>query len=187
MAMRVKGTILLARRAFVVQRFGEEGWERVLQALPAEEGESLKHRLSPVGWYPFSLSQALDAAVVKVLGKGSSTVFEQMGASSARDNLATVHKDLLVVGDPQAFMKRAPIVYKFYYDKGHRTWEPTGPNSGILTTVDAETFSAVDCLTVVGWYREALTLCGAKDISIREPQCRAKGAPHCRYEFSWTM
>lgn len=185
--MKVKGNVLMARKAFVEKQFGHPAWERVLSALAPEEAEVLRERLTPVAWFPFDLGKHLDAAIVKILGEGRPAVFEAMGEASARENLATVHRDFLVHGDPQAFMKRAPTIYKFYYDQGNRTYEPTGPNSGVLTTHDADTFSLVDCLTVVGWYKEALRQCGAKSVTVREPECRAKGKPCCRYEISWTM
>jgi predicted hydrocarbon binding protein len=55
----------------------------------------------------------------------------------------------------------------------------------VFTTYDAETFSAPDCLTVVGWYRKALEMCGVKGVKIVEEECRAKGGAVCRYRVSW--
>ncbi len=55
----------------------------------------------------------------------------------------------------------------------------------MLTTYDAETFSAPDCLTVIGWYRHALEMCGVQGVRIVEEECRAKGGPHCRYRITW--
>ena len=51
---------------------------------------------------------------------------------------------------------------------------------------DAETFSVPDCLTVIGWYKEALRMCGASKVTIEEVAYRARGDEFCRYEFSWT-
>jgi len=59
--------------------------------------------------------------------------------------------------------------------------------SGIMTTHDAETFSVPDCLTVVGWYRETLKMCGAKNVEMEEETCRAKGGPYCRYRVQWEI
>jgi hypothetical protein len=56
-----------------------------------------------------------------------------------------------------------------------------------MTTYEAETFSAADCLTVIGWYKQALELNGAKDVVVVEESCRAKGGPYCRYRFQWKM
>jgi hypothetical protein len=56
----------------------------------------------------------------------------------------------------------------------------------VLTTYDAETFSAHDCQTVIGWYERALEMCGARDVRIVEEECRATGGATCRYSVSWS-
>jgi hypothetical protein len=61
----------------------------------------------------------------------------------------------------------------------------TGAKEAVLTTHDAETFSAPDCLTVIGWYRKALEMCGATTVRIVEEECRARGGAVCRYRVSW--
>jgi len=185
--MKVKGNILIARKNFVETHFGAAGWDQVLASLPDEARAQLLRPLSTVGWYPFALGHELDDAIVKALGKGDKNVFRRMGAASAQSNLTTVHKHFLVPGNPQAFLAHASLIYKFYYDTGHREYEPTGPTSGVLTTYDADTFSHVDCLTVAGWYEEALKMCGAKEATVIEEACRAQGKPHCRYRLKWSM
>lgn len=109
-----------------------------------------------------------------------------LGAASADANLAGVHKAFLTPGDPQAFLAKAPQIYKLYYDTGRREYARTGPNAAVLTTFDAETFSAPDCLTVIGWYRRALEMCGATRVHITEEECRARGGAVCRYRISWS-
>jgi hypothetical protein len=76
-------------------------------------------------------------------------------------------------------------VYKLYYDTGRREYTKVGPQEAVLTTRDAETFSAPDCLTVIGWHRRALEMCGATDVKIVEEECRARGGAVCRYRVSW--
>lgn len=185
--MKVKGNVLAARKAFVEQHFGADAWPKVLQSLPEEDRAILSRGITALSWYPFELGQRLDAAIVESVGRGSHRVFEEIGSASAMANLATVHKSFLATGDPQAFLARAPVLYKFYYDKGHREYKATGPCSGILTTYNADTFSSLDCLTVIGWYKTALALCGAKNVTMTETTCRAKGGEHCRYQIVWTM
>jgi hypothetical protein len=72
-----------------------------------------------------------------------------------------------------------------YYEKGRREYKKTGEKSAVLTTYDAESFSAPDCLTIVGWHRRALEICGAHDVRVTEEECRAKGGAVCRYTLSW--
>jgi len=184
--VKVKGNIIKARLSFIKENYSAEALDRVLSSLSAEDQKLLRGIITSTVWIPFEVGKRLDAAIVKVLGDGKTEIFEELGRTSARFNLGSVHRSFLEPGKPLAFMEKAAAIYQFYYDVGRRTWEQTGPTSGILTTYDAETFSAFDCLTVIGWYKEALAMCGAKQISFVEELCRAKGDKVCRYRVSWS-
>ncbi|MBN1780408.1 TIGR02265 family protein [bacterium] len=186
MGVKIRGGILLARKTFVIEYFGEDAWERVLKSMPLEDQQVLR-AIIHVGWYPFETGKLLDQTIVDVLGRGDTGIFESIGAKSARENLSKAQKAFIQPGNPQAFMKQADTIYKFYYNIGRREYVSTGPNSGVLTTYDAETFSEVDCLTVIGWYKEALKMCGVKAVMMNEIQCRARGDKVCQYEVSWAL
>jgi hypothetical protein len=122
---------------------------------------------------------------VRVLGRGRPEFFERLGEASAESNLSTVHASYLTRGDAHGFLAKSPSIYSLYYETGRREYEATGPREAVLTTHDAETFSAPDCLTVVGWYRKALEMCEVKGVRVVEEECRAKGGAVCRYRVSW--
>ncbi|UCF04435.1 MAG: TIGR02265 family protein [bacterium] len=185
--MKIKGLVLHARKEFVVVNFGEVAWGRVLDALPKDDREVLSQTILTASWYSFEIGMRLDQVIVDVLGEGNEKIFEEIGARSARRGLTKVHKSFLTPGDPQSFMKKAPVIYKFYYDTGYREYKETGPSSGVMTTYEAETFSRPDCLTIIGWYKEALRMCGAVQVVVTEEECRALGDPYCRYHFQWKV
>ncbi len=185
--MEIKGIILQARKDFVADNFGQDAWKKVLEALPPGDRAQIAEIILTAKWYPFEIGERLDKAIVDVLGQGDQKVFEEIGAKSARHGLTKVHKSFLTPGDPQAFMRKADVIYKFYYDTGSREYRETGPTSGVITTRDAKTFSVPDCLTVIGWYKEALRMCGARNVSGVEEECRARGGAECRYRFEWSM
>jgi uncharacterized protein (TIGR02265 family) len=180
----VKGGVLKSRLAFVEEHGGAEAVAKVLGTLLPEDQATLK-ALTPVGWYPFAVGKRLDDAIVKVLGGGRPDAFEQLGAASAETTLAGPHKSFLAPGEPQRFLARAPAIYTTYYKTGRREYQQTGEKEGVLTTHDAETFSKPDCLTVVGWYRKALEMCGCSGVKVTEEECRATGGKVCRYRVTW--
>jgi uncharacterized protein (TIGR02265 family) len=183
--VQVKGAALVARKSFVVEEFGEEAWDRVLASLPAADAEVLRGVVLTSGWYPFELNERLDEAIGATFGDGGVEIFERIGARSAVANLEGPHAAFLAKGDPERFLQTTETIYRFYYDKGRRTYEPTGPGEGVITTHDAEAFSRADCLTVIGWYKKALGMCGAKRVQITEESCRAEGGETCRYRVRW--
>jgi hypothetical protein len=181
---QIKGAVLKSRLAFAQDHSGKEGLQRVLAALPEADQRTLK-MLFTSNWYPFELGKALDDAIVRVLGGGRPEFFERLGAASAEKNLTTVHSGFLTKGDAHGFLAKSPTFYSLYYESGRREYTPAGPKEGVFTTYDAETFSAPDCLTVVGWYRKALEMCGVKGVKIVEEECRALGGKVCRYRVKW--
>jgi uncharacterized protein (TIGR02265 family) len=185
--MKIKGLIIQARIEFIKDYFGEEGWNKIRGSMSEQDRNILDGTIVAGIWYPFEFGEKLDRAIVEVLGNGDDRVFEEIGVKSAKRSLVKVHSSFIREGDPQAFMKKAGLIYRFYYDTGYREYEQTGANSGVMTTYDAETYSAVDCLTVIGWYREGLRMCGARNIRAYEDECRARGGSCCRYRFTWDM
>jgi uncharacterized protein (TIGR02265 family) len=181
---KVKGSVLKSRLGFVERQFGAEGLAKVMESLGPDDQKVL-HRIVPVAWLDFEIGQRLDDAIVRVLGGGRPEVFERLGEASAETNLKTVHAAFVAAGDPHGFLAKAPQIYRMYYQTGSREYERTGEREGVLTTRDAETFSKTDCLTVIGWYKKALELCGAKNPRIVEDRCRARGDEVCRYRVSW--
>ena len=181
---QIKGAVLKSRLGFVEEHFGKDGLARVLASLPADDQRLLRIVFTS-NWYPFELGKRVDDAIVQVLGGGRTDFFEKLGEASATKNLASLHSGYLAHGDAHAFLAKAPSIYSLYYETGRREYQRTGPTSGTLTTYDAETFSAPDCLTVVGWYRKALEMCGVTGVQVSEDECRAKGGAVCRYQISW--
>lgn len=183
----IRGLILHARKEFVENHFGQDAWTHVLEALSAEDRSQIEQAIFTTQWYPFALGERLDKAIVDVLGEGDESIFEEIGVKSAQRNLSSIHRSFVTPGNPQAFMRLAGVIYRSYYDTGYRAYEETSRCSGVITTYEAETFSVPDCLTVIGWYKEALRMCGAKNVEVVEEECRARGGRYCRYRFRWEM
>jgi uncharacterized protein (TIGR02265 family) len=183
----VKGSVLRSRLDFVEQQFGKDGLFRLLERLPEPDRELLTKGLLPAQWYPFELGQRIDKVVMEVLAKGDRETFHQLGVRSADFNLKGVHQVFVHPGNPQSLLRRAPAIYKLYYDTGHRTYEETGESTCRLVTYDSESFSEADCLTVIGWHQRAVELCGGRNVAIDHPRCRAHGDTVCEYLISWQI
>jgi len=41
------------------------------------------------------------------------------------------------------------------------------------------------CARVTGWIERMAELTGAKNVSVQQTQCYAKGAPHCEWSVRW--
>lgn len=172
-----------SRLEFVRGYGGDAAVERVLSRLSEADRKDCM-RLLTGAWYPFDLNQRLDDAVAAELAMGDS-VFLLIGEKSAAHNLAAAHKAFITDRDPHGLLKRAAQIYQAYYDTGRREYEYGDPHRAILRTYDSATFSKHDCLTVIGWHRKAIEMCGGSDPTVVETQCRARGGKMCEYVCEW--
>ena len=180
---RVKGGAVQSRLEFVRDRGGDEAVQRVLARL-SEADRKVCSQLLTGAWYPFELNARLDEAIAAEMDIGD-RVFLLMGEKSAAHNLSASHRVFVTDRDPQGLLKRTAQIYQSYYDTGRREYERTADNKAILRTYDSATFSKHDCLTVVGWHRKAIEMCGGKNVRVIETKCRAAGADVCEYVCSW--
>jgi uncharacterized protein (TIGR02265 family) len=181
---KVKGGAIQARLAFVREHGGEDAVGRVLARLSEEDRKACARALAAV-WYPFDLNERLDGAIAAEMGMGDN-VFVLMGEKSAAHNLGTTHRVFMADRDPHGLLRRAAQIYQAYYDTGRREYERLGDHKAALRTYDSNTFSKHDCLTVVGWHRKAIEMCGGSHVRVTETKCRAKGAEVCEYVCEWT-
>ena len=185
-ANAIKGNILSARAAYVRKSAGDAVWKQVLGRLPREDQRVLTGPILPMTWYPMELGLRLDDAIAAELSPGDAQrVFLEMGRASADVNLAGAEKVFLRPGDPHFLLRKAPQIYSFYYQVGRRTYEKLSATSAMVRTYEAESVTATDCLTVMGWHVRALELSGAVEARVEHPMCRVHGADHCAYLFSW--
>jgi uncharacterized protein (TIGR02265 family) len=184
----IKGNVLLARIKYVRDVGGEPALQAILARLPAADAKVLQGWVLPISWYPLDLYLRLDDAIASVMSPHDrKNVFLSMGRASADANLSGPQRPFVREGDPHFLLKTAPQIYAAYYAVGRRTYERTGPTSGVLTTHDAEHVTETDCLTVVGWHVRAIELCGGKHVEVVETRCRARGDPVCEYRCAWTL
>lgn len=181
----IKGSVLQSRLAFVREHGGPAAVDRVLQALPDEDRKMLSGILLPAGWYPFATNERLDHAIATETKMGEA-LFLLLGEKSATDNLGSAQKIYVRDRDPHGLLKHAASIYRLYYDTGHRTYEKLAATSAVLRTFESRTFSRADCLTVAGWHRKAIEVCGGKGARVTETKCRTRGDEICEYLCEWS-
>jgi uncharacterized protein (TIGR02265 family) len=183
----VKGSILEARLAFLRKHADPTLLIRVLARVPEGERQLYLAGIVPVAWYPFEMSERLDLAIRDEVGQGDQ-IFHALGVASAQHNLTSASQlHYIRKRDPHGMLKQTSSIYGAYYGSGHRTYERVSDTSAVLCTRESASFSAADCLTVVGWHEKAIEMCGGREVRVVERKCRARGDDVCEYVCEWTM
>lgn len=187
MTGKVKGTLLLARMKFVRSR-GDAEAERVLKRMSSEDQAILRATVLPSAWYPAGVLLRLEMTAAAILQRGDRrSLFLEMGRFSAATNLspAGVLRPFVREADPHFLLSNVPRIYGAQHSTGHRSYDRAGESSAVVRHFDTEQADADDCLTTAGWLQRAVELSGGSGVTVDEPQCRARGAPHCEFRVVW--
>ena len=92
--MQIKGLILRSRIQFVKKNFGENAWEKVLNALSPEDRKTLEEKIFVGSWYPFDIGKNLDGAiqdntqVIDIKGKTTRVSVQELVVGAADTRLS---------------------------------------------------------------------------------------------------
>jgi hypothetical protein len=180
-----KGTVFESTRLFALREYGEEGLERVLSQLSAED-RSLLAGVTAVGWYPVEPVLRFHHALDQVFGNGDYALCVAAGRFSAGWSFNTVLKLFVRFRSPLWLIERATSVWGRYHDTGAWHVSSPAPNRIIGELRDFAVHDPAFCARLRGWLQGAVELTGGRAATISETRCVCRNHEHCTFVLSWS-
>lgn len=184
-AGRIKGGMLAAHVQWVADHCAPEEVARFQAALPPMLRISVKSKIVPTAWYEFRELIAIDRTIVEVFAGGDAALLRELGAYSARLNLATLLQGEQPASSVHEFLENGARFHSEYQDFGSVEYVRTGPRSGRVIHSHYSSFSPLFCESALGYYREATALHGAIDPQAIETDCQCRGDESCTFVLRW--
>jgi hypothetical protein len=181
---KTKGTTFLHVRAFVIERFGERGWAKVIARLSPDDRAELDSVIL-IGWYSLPLYARLLRAVDEVHGYGDLALVVHVGRFEAEHDLTVLQRVFLRLANPSYVIEKMGDYWRRFHDSG--TWDVKRESDRLLTGY-LDDWGCVDlalCRELVGYMSRALELVGAKAVILEHPLCRARGDARCYFKARW--
>lgn len=179
-----KGVGFVNVRAFVTERHGEEAWEQILADLTPEEREQLSAVL-PVGWYSLALYAKLIRIVDDRLGGSDLRLVQTLGRFEAERDLTTVQQYFLRLIRPSIVFEQTGKYWRRFHDTGEWEIQRTGDREVVGVLSGWGVVDGALCRELVGYLGRTLELCGAVDVWMDHPHCRARGDAACEFRVRW--
>lgn len=187
---RVKGTLLLHLRAFVVREFGESGWTALLSALRPSDRQVLEGLVLVGGWQPIGVwNRSLEVFLTKNYANPAGSMGRLAKFVADRD-LNTLFRLFLKVGSPDFILSRMGFLYRRYFDVGALTPQKIGPQHWVATlTVPRHEEQGPGLYSCdpgfSAWLVHALELSGVRP-TVTHPKCRFDRSMYCQYDLVWS-
>ena len=179
----IRGTALLATRAYLEQTHGADAFDRTLMLLRSDHQAVWSTTPLADQWYSHEAVLAMDDAAAALFGPD---IFEEIGAYVAEYDLNFVHRFILKFTSPMWIMDRGAKLWSEFFNSGRWTITPgEGPKSLVGVLQDFAIVNPRQCRIIAGFVRRAGELTGARNIKVEHPECRSRGAAACVFTAEW--
>jgi hypothetical protein len=184
--MQVKGTAVETIPMFIKSKFGDQGYQKWIQALrPESQKVFVSSILSPV-WY--SLKETLidpTSTLCDLFYRGRMDGAVDQGKFSAEHALKGVYKLFVKFTSPETLVAKASTILPTYYQPSAMEVVEKGKGRGVVRITKFETPHMVIEHRMKGWMEKALEISGAKGVKVEITSSMTKGAPHTDFVVTW--
>lgn len=175
-SMQVKGTSLIATEKFIRHRFGTEGYERFLEALPPSSRELFSATVLSPSWYPIDRAfyQPMET-VCRTFYGGDPKGAREMGRFSALDALKGVYKVFARIASVDFVLKKTANIFATYYQPGRMEVAERGDRRIILRMTGISMPHPLLEERICGYLEGALEVCGEREGKVAVAKSMAKG------------
>lgn len=180
----IKGLSFINRQAFLEERFGEAGFQKVLQTLTPETAKLLR-TASAVDWIPLKQLLEIDLAIVGVHFGGDLAAGRIIGEYNLNRAVSKVYKTLMRLMNTGAVLQRASDVWMKIIRGGRMTVTPRGLRQCAVEVHDLDPVHPIYCEVIAGGVLGVLHAAGEKTAGCTHTQCVLKGAATCSFDVNW--
>ncbi len=186
--LQIKGTAVGDSIRAVKSRLGDEAYDAIVSRLEGEaralfeEGFVLASR-----WYSLdSFAQFLEAAV-EVTARGDARVLIKRAEELTERQLSGVYQAFADLGSPQAVIERLSAIHRTYYRGLTIEGKVLGDGRASVIYRGLEKRHWVVGPTLIGFFRKALQMSGATEVTAEFATPIEDGKGFCELVLSWSM
>lgn len=180
-----KGTVLLETLDVLRERFGEPALQRVYAAVEPASRQVLADGPLSNEWYPLDVLTGLMQASLELNEGGDEAKVIANAEQVVAHHLSGVYAIFVRFGSPEWIVKRIAAVHATYFRNVEISHTFDGPRRARIRYRGFLPQHRILELAIVGFYRKALELSGAKERAVRVTSSIA-GADVCELELAWS-
>lgn len=160
----IKGSAVLDTVRAFRKRSGDDGYDRILGTLDEATQAVFRGAILPTTWYPLDAFVRLLEADLRETAGGDE--FELVARSEwlVEKQLRGVYRLFVKLGSPEFVLKRISIVHMTYYNGVQLETTSLTRGRAVLRYTGFQASHRLIGNAIIGFYRKALALSGAKDV-----------------------
>jgi hypothetical protein len=180
----IKGTVLLDTLAAIKARAGEEEVAKIMQHLSDETKAVFEKTIYVSAWYPLDAFVDFLEADIRETAGGNFEVLTRRSEKVTEGQLRGVYKIFVKLGSPGFVITRIAAVHATYF-KGIQIIPEVEKHSAVIKYVGFQKNHSILEFTILGFFRKALEISGAKQVSLKFTVPISAGGSYSELSITW--
>jgi hypothetical protein len=185
--IEIKGSAVGDSIRAVKARCGEQAYNTIVSQLKGE-GRSLfeKGSIMPMSWYPLDAFVEFLETDLAVTAHGNEEELIDRSEAVIEQQLSGIYRLFVKLGSPGFVLNRVSTVHQTYFRGVDITVSLPEPGKAVLRYTGFEKRHRLIGKIIIGFYRKALEISGAKDVRAEFSTPIEDGKGYCELVLSWT-
>ena len=162
--VQIKGTAVQDTLVSMREAVGDERLASVLATLDPAHRAALQEPILAMRWYPLDAYAALVDTFIARERAGDPSLFRKRAEEVVESHLRGVYRLFVRVGSPEWLIKKIAVAHQTYFQGTAVEIAAMGPRQVAIRYSGFATRHRVMEHAIVGFYRKALELAGAREI-----------------------
>jgi hypothetical protein len=181
----IKGTVLLDTIKAIKARAGEQELAKIAHEVSPETRKIFEAAIQPSNWYPLdAFTEFLDADVRETAG-GDRAVLVKRSEKVIEAQLRGIYKVFVKLGSPGFVVTRISAVHATYF-RGVQILPEVEDHTAVIKYIGFQPQHEILECTIVGFFRKALEISGAKNVSMQFTIPISNGGPYSELSVTWS-
>jgi hypothetical protein len=183
--VQIKGSAIKETIAQIRRRSGDAAFQKILGLLDEETRKIFEGEIFSSTWYPLDLFTRFLEVEIRVLADGNEEMVTRGSEAVIERQLRGIYKAFVKLGSPEFVIKRIAAVHATYFQGVPIDVKLEGNNRALVKYAGFEKQHRIMGFAIVGFFKKALEISGAKDVVIRFSTPIEEGKGYSELSIAW--
>ena len=184
--VQIKGSAIKETINQIKTRSGEDAFQKILGLLDEETRKICEGEIFASTWYSLDLFTRFLEIEIRVLADGNEEMVTRGSEAVIERQLRGIYKAFVKLGSPEFVIKRIAAVHATYFQGVPIDVQLQGHGKALIKYTGFEKQHRIMGFAIIGFFRKALEISGAKDVKIHFATPIDEGKPYSELSISWS-
>jgi hypothetical protein len=183
--VQIKGSAIKETIEQIKSRAGEAAFQKILGLLDEETRKVFEGDMFSSTWYSLDLFTRFLEIEIKVLANGNEEMVTKGSEAVIERQLKGIYKAFVKFGSPEFVIKRIAAVHATYFQGVPIEVQMPEKNRAVVKYTGFEKQHRIMGFAIVGFFKKALEISGAKDVAIYFSTPIEEGKEYSELSIAW--